>query len=338
MSPVSLRHFVLPCALLGVVAAGAAGPGAAGAATAATHVTLTKSVRGTTAASPALIFRLVATNRGARAARSVKVRDVLPAATRLVSASRGCSSTGRTVTCALGTIPGGGQVVITIVVKPIKPPSGVSLALPGLLAGLSGGSTTLTSPDSTPSVVTAPVLLPTCTRTVTGTVDAPIIVHSGETVCIVDATVRASVIVDPGGGLSVIDSSILGALSARSPTFVSLCGPASSPYVPAVVTVAGAVSIAGATGPVTIGSLPGGGCSPNQLRAALILRSNAGTTTVVGNTIGGGVSARSNAGGLLIAANSIGGSLACAANVPPPTNGGSANTVVGTETGQCSGL
>jgi hypothetical protein len=146
------------------------------------------------------------------------------------------------------------------------------------------------------------------------------------------------VIVDPGGALSVTNSSILGALSARRATFVSLCGPASSPYVPAVVTVVGAVSISGATGPVTIGSQPAGGCSPNQISGAVTLRGNAGGTTVVGNAIGGGVSARSNVGGLLIAGNSIGGSLTCAANVPPPTNGGLPNTVVGSANGQCSSL
>jgi hypothetical protein len=179
---------------------------------------------------------------------------------------------------------------------------------------------------------------PACTRTITGTVRGAIIVRRGQTVCIVNARVVGSVLVLPGGGLSVTNSTVVGSIFTNGATFVTICGPSTSPYAPAVRTAFGSVSIVGTTGRVTIGGAPGSGCAPNQIGGALILRNNRGGTTAFGNTVGGSTSATSNLNGLLIGANSINGSLSCHFNVPPPTNGGVANNVVGAKTGQCAGL
>ncbi len=290
-----------------------------------------------------LIYRIQATNRGAKAAHAVKLTSALPSATRFSTASRGCVPSGaHAVTYNLGTIPGHGQVTVTIVLVPTRAGAPTS-SLGGTFTAPTApslssfaGATTVTASDAPAVVVRAPFLLPACTRTITGTVTGSVVVAPGETVCIVNATVRGSVIVNGGGGLSISNSEIIGSTTARGATFVSICGPTSGPYVPTTETAVGSIAISDTTGPVTIGSPTG--CSGNLIGGSLTLRANRGGTTVFGNTIGAGVSATSNINGLLIGANTITASLLCRSNVPPPTNGGAPNNVGGIATGQCAGL
>ncbi len=336
MSHGKLRTLASPCVLLGVLATLAI----ASSAEAATHLTLSKTLRKAAGGSQALIYTVKASNRGARAARNVRVSNAMPAGTSFVNASRGCSlnAARTTVTCNLGTIPGRGSVVITIVLRPAGSNGPTVTTGAGGLGGstATGGTTTVTSSNAGGATVTTAALAPACTRTITGTVNGAIIVEPGETVCIVDATVRGSVIVHAGGALSVSNSRILGSIISNGALFVSICGSPSSPYTPAFETTAGSINIRNTTGPVVVGAASG--CSPNQIGGALSLTSNSGGTTVVGNTVGGGTIARGNLNGLFISGNNINGSLSCFANVPPPTNGGVTNNVVGAKIGQCAGL
>lgn len=340
MSPGNLRALTSTCVLLGVLGTFAL---ATSAAEARTSLGVTKTLRASSGAKSVLIYRIQATNRGATAARAVKLTTAIPPATRFSSASPGCAPSGaHAVTCSLGTIRAHGKVTVTIVLVPTRaggaPTTGLGVGTVPSAPTLPSfaGLTTLTSPDAPAAVVRAPFVLPACTRTITGTETGTIVVEPGETVCIVNATVRGAVIVDGGGGLSISNSEIIGSVIARGATFVSICGPTAGPYVPTAETVVGSVSISDTTGPVTIGSPAG--CAPNVIGGSLTLRANRGGTTVFGNTIGGGTGATSNLNGLLIGANTITASLTCRSNVPPPTNGGTANNVGGVETGQCAGL
>ena len=72
------------------------------------------------AGSP-LTYTIVIANGGPATATNVVLTDTLPAGVTFVSAAAGqgsCQTTGGTVTCALGSIPSGGTVVVTIVVVP----------------------------------------------------------------------------------------------------------------------------------------------------------------------------------------------------------------------------
>jgi uncharacterized repeat protein (TIGR01451 family) len=75
-----------------------------------------------TASAPSagsVTFSIVVTNNGPAAGQDVVVADVLPAGTTLtsVATTQGSCTSGSTVTCALGTLPAGGSVTITIVVS-----------------------------------------------------------------------------------------------------------------------------------------------------------------------------------------------------------------------------
>jgi hexosaminidase len=109
-----------------------------------------------------------------------------------------------------------------------------------------------------------------------------------------------------GAGFRSTDSAIIGRVTASGAAEVTVCG----------TLVLGNVRSTGASA-VTIGD-PGNGCA--------------------GNIILGSVRVDSTAGPSVIGGNGILGTLACTANEPPPVNGGSANTVLGGRTGQCSGL
>ena len=71
-------------------------------------------------------YTLRAVNSGTGTARNVVVTDQLPAGTAYLSGSPGCSASGSTVTCSLGSVPGGTDASVTITVRIEALPSSVT--------------------------------------------------------------------------------------------------------------------------------------------------------------------------------------------------------------------
>jgi uncharacterized repeat protein (TIGR01451 family) len=61
-------------------------------------------------------YTITVSNAGPHAVSGVTVTDTLPAEVSFVSASAGCANVGGTVTCAVGTLAGGGTATVTITV------------------------------------------------------------------------------------------------------------------------------------------------------------------------------------------------------------------------------
>lgn len=142
---------------------------------------------------------------------------------------------------------------------------------------------------------------PTCTKTITGTQNAPLTVVSGVT-CLIDATINGPVAVRPGASLVATDTKISGPVNAQKAADLHLLR----------TTVNGPVSLTGTS------------------RSAVL----------VGATIGGPVSVvgANTTEPVVLAGNTINGPLACSSNTATPTNLQAPNNVSGPRGGQCSGL
>lgn len=150
-------------------------------------------------------------------------------------------------------------------------------------------------------------------------------------------SVTGNVTVQSGGALYMTNTTVGGSRSANGARALTVCGS----------TVNGSVNITNSSGYVLLGN---GGCAPNTFRSSVTLTSNHGGFRVSGNAVSSSLQATNTttASGALnptggpathvIRANSVGGSLMCSGNAPAPTNEGSPNTVMGSKTGQCSGL
>jgi len=144
-------------------------------------------------------------------------------------------------------------------------------------------------------------LLRTCTTTITGRHNGPLIA-SGVT-CLNGATVNGPVVAGPGVSLLSLDSTVNGPISAPSADAVQLYHS----------TVAGPVAITGAQG------------------SAAIVDSTVRGPVVVNGSSTPGIEP-------IIARSTINGPLVCSGNAPAPINLGAANTVRGPATGQCAAL
>jgi len=144
-------------------------------------------------------------------------------------------------------------------------------------------------------------LVRTCTTTVTGVHNGPLVVD-GST-CLDGATVNGPVVVRSGASLLALDSTISGPVSASGASAVHLYHS----------TVRGPVSITGTSG----------------------------SAAVVDSTVSGPVVLAGSATGdvePIVADSTINGPLTCSGNTPAPINLGAANEVRGPATGQCAGL
>jgi hypothetical protein len=183
----------------------------------------------------------------------------------------------------------------------------VSLDTTGLAPGTHRAQLCLTSDDPATPLVRVPVTVEvtgqTCDQVVTGRHQGSLRVESG-TLCLAPGAEQSGpVLVQPGAGLVAIDATVSGPVVATGATAV-------------VVTdsrIGGLVSVMRSTGPV---SLAGNDVS--------------GAVTLTGNRTGDTPS--------LVSGNRISGALWCAANQPPPVDGGVPNTVTGAKGGQCAGL
>jgi hypothetical protein len=144
-------------------------------------------------------------------------------------------------------------------------------------------------------------LVRTCTSTVTGRRNGPLLV-SGVT-CLNNATVNGTVVVAPGGSLLAINSTVSGAVASLSADAVHLYN----------TTVRGALALTGTTGSMAIVDSTVNG-------ATVLLANSTGTVEQV------------------VARSRINGLLVCTANNPAPINLGGRNTVRGLNVGQCAPL
>jgi hypothetical protein len=193
---------------------------------------------------------------------------------------------------------------------------------------------------------------PTCATTITGTNGTPLTVTSGLT-CLVNATQNGQVTVDQGAALSVTNSTIDGTVTATSPAGITLCGvtehgalsvtgPTQGPVILggtladgttcAADTIPSAVTVTGATSPVTVTGL-------NQ-NGTLTLENDSDGVTLGTSQVNGLVYFENNTSpltaGIMVTGNTVTGSLYCTGNNPAPLDYGNINTVSGTASGQCA--
>lgn len=152
------------------------------------------------------------------------------------------------------------------------------------------GDTRIKGSTSAPLVRTV-----SCARVVTGALASYTAPSDGLT-CMMNATVRGAVRVPAGASLFATSSKFYSSLTTTDAAAVMVCG----------TSVNGAMTISGTQGAVVFGA-PATGC--------------------VGNTVNGRVQVRNNTGGVQIGGNRFRAPLTCSSNTPPPTNGGSPNTI-----------
>ncbi|MFF1817556.1 M64 family metallopeptidase [Kribbella sp. NPDC058245] len=142
---------------------------------------------------------------------------------------------------------------------------------------------------------------PTCTTTITGTRNGPLVLRSGVT-CLSGATVNGPIQVSAGASLVATDSRISGPVNAAKAADIQLLR----------TTVSGPVSFAGIT------------------RSAVL----------IGSTISGPVSigTATTTEPVALAGNTINGPLSCSGNAVTPTNLEAPNQVAGPRSGQCAQL
>ena len=194
--------------------------------------------------------------------------------------------------------------------------------------------------------------VPVCTTTVTGANSTQLTVTSGLT-CLVNAAQSGQVTVEPGAALSVTNSTINGTVTATSPAAITYCGvtehgtlsvtgPTSGPVILggtladgtacAADTIPSAVTITGATSPVTVTGL-------NQ-NGTLTLENNSDGITLDGSQVNGLAYVENNTSaltaGIMVSGNTVSGSLYCTGNNPAPIDYGAVNTVSGTASDQCA--
>lgn len=204
-----------------------------------------------------------------------------------------------------------------------------------------GCSTTVTSTSHGALKVTGA----TCVQA-GGTVAGPVTVEPGGALALLGATQNGGITVDSGGTLLVSHSTVNGVVSVRGAAAVTYCGSVQHGNLTvtgagrvtlgsgscAASTIRGAVAVTGSSGPVSVAGLSQNG--------GLTISGNTGGLTVTGLHLSGLVNINDNTGTapVTVAGNSVQGSLTCAGNTPPPTDGGTVNTVSGTASGQCTAL
>jgi uncharacterized repeat protein (TIGR01451 family) len=117
-----------------------------------------------------LTYTLSARNNGPSPATQVVITDSLPASVTYVSSTSTqgtCSASGQVVTCAVGTMPVGATVTVTIVVRPLQPGTITNVAS---IAGAEFDPSTAGNRDEDPALVVAPPVVCPILTLVTRTV------------------------------------------------------------------------------------------------------------------------------------------------------------------------
>jgi uncharacterized repeat protein (TIGR01451 family) len=102
-----------------------------------------------------LVYTITVKNAGPLTATGVKLTDTLPASVGFVSVSSGCSRSGSTVTCALGTLPKGGIATILLTVRP------TAMGAVGIKATVSAAELDPNPANNTSTTVTTVQPIPT---------------------------------------------------------------------------------------------------------------------------------------------------------------------------------
>ncbi len=207
--------------------------------------------------------------------------------------------------------------------------SGLQVGTSNIAASYSGDGNFLASTSAPLAQAVA------CSRTISGLVVGTLNVTNST--CLVNATVIGSVTVQPGAALSASKSTIVVNLASTGASAISVCGS----------NVTGLTTIGGTTGFILLGDNGDDGqpaCAGNQFTGLVSLDQNTGQAEIGGNklqvaltvtnTSGTGPDAETTA--TEIEHNTIIGQLNCRGNVPPPTNDGQPNSVLGQRLGQCS--
>jgi hypothetical protein len=153
--------------------------------------------------------------------------------------------------------------------------------------------------------------------------------------------VFGNVTISGSGSLSAQNVQIHGNLTATAGTGLRLCGS----------LVGGNTNISGINGVIVIGDAGDDGappCAGNTLSGTANLSGNTGFLEFSANVVAGATTVNNNTTTIVVPpenatateleANQINSTLSCSGNVPPPTNDGKPNTVIGARTGQCAAL
>lgn len=173
-----------------------------------------------------------------------------------------------------------------------------------------------------------------CTRTITSTIQGPLLVTSGTT-CAIAATIQGGVNVAPGASLVMLHAVVHGMTTTQSAGTLIACG----------TTFDGSVSVAGNAGQILFGDGDAPDCQGNVLNGSMSVQLSTNSVQIGGNSLAGSllVNGSQNVGmanrvGTEIEGNRIHGSLSCSSDAPAPTNDNLPNTVTGLEGGQCAHL
>jgi N-acetylneuraminic acid mutarotase len=189
--------------------------------------------------------------------------------------------------------------------------------------------------------------------TVSGSVSS-LVVNSGQSVHLLNATVSGAVTVRPGGALFIDQSSVGGATTATG--FYACASGLHATFVRNSTGFAFIGDVAAPSAPSSTASArdwhhdshsseDAFACAPNSINGFLQVMSNSGGVEVGGNSITGRVTVSNNSGSgptpedgaPEVEGNQIGGALDCSGNVAGFTDDGIPNSVSSARTGQCVG-
>jgi hypothetical protein len=174
----------------------------------------------------------------------------------------------------------------------------------------------------------------------TGTIDGPLTVASGDSLVLTNATLNGDLSVDGAATLRITQSTVKGGIRADGARSLTICGS----------ILNGPVSVSNTDDFVLLGhstSESPSTCAPNTIFGDVALVGSHHAVTITGNRISGDVSVIGTGSSgrrtdgerqLEIGDNDIAGALSCKDNSPPPADGGRPNTIHGQATGQCSSL
>jgi hypothetical protein len=158
--------------------------------------------------------------------------------------------------------------------------AGLGAGPQSMVAVYNGDANFLTSTSPAANVTVA------AGRTITGSYAGTLVVPSGSSVLLKNATVSGGIIVQGGGAIDIENSTIAGAVSASGPSALRMCAS----------TTGGAVTVSNATGFVLIGDPGDDGCAVNTIGGGLTLQNNHGGVEAENNHVKGAVTVSGNSG------------------------------------------